>query len=68
MTATQMKYLMALSEQKNQSVSQIADKFNVNRSTVTRSLTVLVDQGLLSDRYELTMVGKQYLEEYKYKH
>jgi Mn-dependent DtxR family transcriptional regulator len=68
MTATQMKYLVALSQQKKPSVSQIAIKYNVNRSTVCRSLTALIDQGLLNERYELTSVGKHYLTEYKYKH
>jgi Mn-dependent DtxR family transcriptional regulator len=68
MTATQMKYLLALTEKENQSISGIADKFNVNRSSVSRSLATLIDQGLLTDNYELTSVGKHYLAEYKYKH
>ncbi len=68
MTATQMKYFMALAEEKKQSLTQIAEKYKVNRSTVCRSLSALVDQGLLDEQYVLTSVGKQYLSEYKYKH
>jgi len=65
MTANQMKYLLTLVKQKDRKlITGVAQIYGVNKSTVSRALSVCMDKGLLDHQYELTKYGKMYVDHY----
>lgn len=68
MTANQMKYLLTLNRQDKKSVTNIAKVYGVNKSTVSRALSVCIDKGLLSKELELTKYGQEFVQHYLYRY
>lgn len=71
MTATQMKYLLALTaapKKEKGSVSEVARRFDVNRSTVNRALNGFIEEGVLDEKLVLTTYGKAFLTQFKHRH
>lgn len=70
MTANQMKYLVTLMEQeeKKRSLSAIAKLYGVNKSSVSRALSVFIKHGILDENNNLTPYGQAYLAQYKYRY
>ena len=68
MTATQIKYLMALAagEGEKKSLSDVARSFHVNRSTVSRVLAVCVKENLLDSGFSITDYGSSFIERMNY--
>lgn len=64
MTVTQMKYLIELAPKKDGrpvSLAEIARRFDVNRSTISRALAGLVDEGILDEQLAFTTYGKSFM-------
>ncbi|MGL5436543.1 MAG: hypothetical protein ACRDBO_14260 [Lachnospiraceae bacterium] len=66
LTKVQMQYLLSWvqEEGKKRSFYHLATMHGVAKSTVQRTMNVLVNRGVLNDAYELTREGKQYLDWY----
>lgn len=66
LTKAQMQYLLSWigETKKTRSFYHLAIINNVSKSTVQRTINVLVSRGFLDEKYELTQKGKQYMEWY----
>lgn len=70
LTKAQMQYLLSwIGENKNKrSFYHLAIKNNVSKSTVQRTLNVLVSRGFLDEQYDLTEKGEEYVNWYRPRH
>lgn len=66
LTKVQMQYLLSWiqEEGKKRSFYHLATMQGVAKSTVQRTMNVLVNRGYLTEQYELTPAGKQYVDWY----
>lgn len=70
LTKAQMQYLLSWigEHKKKRSFYHLAIKNNVSKSTVQRTLNVLVGRGFLDDQYDLTEKGEAYVNWYLPRH
>lgn len=66
-TAINMKYLLQLlyGEEKKNSLSKVAKSNSVSPSTVMRSLSVFLEQGILDENYKPTNNGQRWIANYR---
>lgn len=64
MTSEQLKYMIGLAEivDGKPTAAKVARRFGVNRSTVSRIFARCVEEGLLTEEFQFTFRGKNFIE------